>query len=74
MPRDRPSRFRREWVMKSIIIWLEFAGLLLGLVALIKSSALTIFLFMSLGNLFILLGLVLYVILVLKDLKRHKVL
>ncbi len=61
--------------MKPVLILLfELAGLLLGLLALLFPNATIIFVFFSLGNLLIVIGLAGYVILVLKDLKKHKVL
>ena len=60
--------------MKSIIIWLEIFGLLLGLIALVQPSALSIMIFLSLGNVSIFVGLLFYLIIIVKDLKRHKVL
>ncbi len=56
------------------ILFFELAGLLLGLLALHFPNATIIFVFFSLGNPLILIGLAGYVMLVLKDLKRHKVL
>ncbi len=56
------------------ILFFELAGLLLGLSALLFPNAALIFVFFSVGNLFILVGLGGYVGLVLKDLKKHRVL
>ena len=55
------------------ILLFELAGLLLGALALIFPTALIIFIFFTLGNFFILVGLAGYVWLVLKDLKKHQV-
>jgi uncharacterized membrane protein HdeD (DUF308 family) len=56
------------------ILLFELTGLLLGLFALLFPTAAMIFVFFSLGNLLILIGLVGYVRMVLKDLKMHRVL
>ena len=56
------------------ILIFELAGLLLGALALLFPTALIIFLFFTLGNFFILIGLAGYIMLVLKDLKKHEVL
>ena len=58
----------------AVILLFELAGLLLGLLALLFPNATPIFVFFTAGNLFILIGLVGYVGLVLKDLKKHEVL
>lgn len=49
-------------------------GMVLGLVAALKPIALTIFLFFSLGHALIITGIVLYIIEVRRDLKRHGIL
>jgi len=56
------------------ILLFELAGLLLGVLALLFPTATMIFVFFSLGNLLILIGMVGYVRMVLKDLKMHRVL
>ena len=61
--------------MKLLLIFsLEIIGIALGLWAFLYPEAGIIFIYLTLGNLFILAGLVLYVIQVIRDLKRHKVL
>lgn len=61
--------------MKPLFILLfELTGLLLGLLALLFPNATMIFVFFTLGNLLILVGLVGYIGVVLKDLKKHEVL
>ncbi|MGH8004406.1 MAG: hypothetical protein ACRECJ_06760 [Limisphaerales bacterium] len=61
--------------MKPLLILLfELCGLLLALLALLFPNATMIFVFFTVGNLLIFIGLVGYVTLVLKDLKKHQVL
>ena len=60
--------------MKGLIIWLEIIGLALALYTLLFPQALTIFIFMTVGNFCILAGLALYLIWVIKDLRKHRVL
>jgi hypothetical protein len=61
--------------MKPVFIMLfEMTGLLLGLLSLLFPTGTMIFVFFTVGNLFILIGLLGYVGLVLKDLKKHRVL
>ena len=52
----------------------EIAGITLGLLAFFYPKAGVIFLYMTLGNFFIVAGVALYVIQVVKELKKHKVL
>ena len=56
------------------ILLFELAGLVLGALALLFPTAAMIFVFFTLGNLFLLIGFLGYVKLVLKDLKKHEVL
>jgi uncharacterized membrane protein HdeD (DUF308 family) len=56
------------------ILWFELAGLLLGLLALLFPTGTMIFLFFTVGNLLILIGLAGYIRLVIKDLRKHRVL
>jgi len=56
------------------ILLFELAGLLLGALALLFPTAAMIFVFFSLGNLLVLIGVFGYVKLVLKDLRKHRVL
>ena len=62
--------------MKQLIIaaFLIVAGLGLGLVATLRPLALPIFLFFTLGHALIVAGIVLYLWIVWKDLKKHRVL
>jgi len=55
------------------ILLFELAGLLLGALALFFPTGTMIFVFFTLGNLLILIGLAIYIKLVLKDLKKHRV-
>jgi len=57
-----------------LIFILEIIGVILGLLAFFYPKAGMIFIYLTLGNFFIIAGLVLYVIQVVKDLKKHKVL
>ena len=57
-----------------LIFVLEIMGIILGLLAFFYPKAGIIFIYMTLGNLLIVLGLILYIIQVFRDLKKHKVL
>ncbi|HKZ22062.1 MAG TPA: DUF308 domain-containing protein [candidate division Zixibacteria bacterium] len=52
----------------------EIIGIILGLLAFFYPKAGMIFIYLTLGNFFIFAGLALYVIQVVRDLKKHKVL
>lgn len=52
----------------------EIIGLILGVLAFFYPRAGVIFIYVTIGNFFIISGIVLYVIQVVKDLKKHKVL
>ncbi len=52
----------------------EIIGIILGLMAFFYPKAGMIFIYLTLGNLLIITGLVLYGIQVIKDLKKHEVL
>lgn len=52
----------------------EIIGLILGLLAFFYPKAGVIFIYVTIGNFFIISGVGLYVIQVIKDLKKHKVL
>ena len=52
----------------------EIAGIVLGLLAFFYPKAGVIFIYLTIGNFFIIAGMALYVIQVIKDLKKHKVL
>ena len=52
----------------------EIAGIVLGLLAFFYPKAGVIFIYLTIGNFFIIAGMALYAIQVIKDLKKHKVL
>ena len=57
-----------------LIFILEIVGIILGLLAFFYPKAGMIFIYLTVGNFFIIAGLALYVIQVVRDLKKHKVL